>query len=285
MWNGASRLHNLKMQLFHFSREYMKLIKIILAFVVVILLFASCETTRNKTLHNNEIRTELKKYADVLNLKQTKIYFSGSGYSLVYNGPTSISLNLYLKSVPDNRETVISIRDELIDYFNAITWKIGGERGFYQMLQISFWLKENGKNVLFHNLLRYDSDNVWSEWWRGDPPGFGKPLARKNINNEKLNTLLNKNAEWINIERSEVFYSDSNTIQMYLFISDSDNRENQIDLKNDLIKFFPDNQHELINEDNDFDTIYIAFFRITDGNLLHSMAYQEGEWDISWDRY
>ena len=124
-----------------------------------------------------------------------------------------------------------------------------------------------------------------SEWWRGDPPGFGKPLAWKNINNEKLNTLLNKNAEWINIERSEVFYSDSNTVEMYLFISDSDNREEQIDLRNDLIKFFSDNLNELINEDNDFDTIYIAFFRITDGNLLHSMAYQKGEWDISWDRY
>jgi hypothetical protein len=95
----------------------MKLMKLALVFCIVVLTFSSCERTFRRKIHNREIRAELDKFSDILNIVNSRIYLEGGSYYFFSSSKPTILLSLYLKPNNNNSEKIIAIRDDLIVFF------------------------------------------------------------------------------------------------------------------------------------------------------------------------
>jgi hypothetical protein len=119
-----------------------------------------------RSKHSNEIRTELKKYSDILDLRNTNINPYGIGYTFFSSTTPHISLGLYVKPRHYNRETLIELSSKLINFFNNEFFNDNEMIIKYgDMLNVSiyFILKEGKK----HNIYYYVEykQNEWIEKW------------------------------------------------------------------------------------------------------------------------
>ena len=147
----------------------MKYINIFFIIFVVILNFGSCTSTKTKRQHYKIIRTELKKYSDILDLCHSEIHLYGIGYSWSSTTPC-ISMALYVKPIHYNRETLNELSIKLIEIFNndfyindyfsdegMMIWK--------EMFRINiyFILKEGKKHNIYYKWTyeKYE----WAEEW------------------------------------------------------------------------------------------------------------------------
>ncbi|MDR0320895.1 MAG: hypothetical protein LBI28_05280 [Treponema sp.] len=145
----------------------MKYIKITSIFLLVLLTFSSCITTKTRLGREcrKEIRTELKKYSDVLDLRRSKVNPYGGEYSLAPTMP-SISIGLYVKPIHYNRETLIELSNKLIDFFNNdffIDNEIVRKWGNGFNVSISFVLKEGEKHNIYYRVEYRGGE--WMEKW------------------------------------------------------------------------------------------------------------------------
>jgi len=273
----------------------MKIKRILLLFVVIVITFSSCEEAHLRRLHNKMLNTELDKYSDIFDLSRTKIEFSGRGYYWIPSSPPVIEVYLFLKPTHDNREELISIRNEFIDYFNK-NWRTDGNKGFYYRIAITFMIEKNQENIPFYILTHEIHYDGWTEWWYQEnieipykPSSikveeFGRPLIGKPINNKKLNTILDKYFNGSYIEHFDGFHSGTDFIRMRLIINNNCNSEMVLEIKDDLIAFFEDNKQELINEYGQYDAIWIIFYRLENKYYrgFFYLTYRRNKWESSW---
>jgi hypothetical protein len=283
----------------------MKPVKAAFLFLAVILNFGSCETIQTRNSHNREIRAELVKYSDVLDLERTEIHFSGRVYYLRGSAP-SIYLSLYVKPDHSNRETLFSIRDGLIDFFEnywntaneghwlpyrvAINFTLGETKTYYSVLYfISGWYERWYSELFGKPLIENNYINEDSYMWR-----FGKPLIEDRTIQE-LDTLLRKYADSMDIERFDGYHlgEQRKYIRIWLLIPYNYNRRTVLAIRDDFVNFFGSNRQELIEKYGQFDTIHINFYRMEDIILritdrkqmvvktempVYELVYENNEW-------
>ena len=295
----------------------MKPIKVVLLFFAVVLILGSCETIQTRNSHNRELRAELCKYSDVLDLERTEIFFKGRGYYLRGSAP-SIYLSLYVKPEHSNRETIFAIRDELIDFFEKY-WDTTSKRHWLSYrVAINFTL---GETKTYYSVMHYTSR--WFGRWYSEL--FGKPIEENSYINEdskmnkfgkpiiedrtiqELDTILRPYINSMDIEQFDGYHSGaewppnwsqkSPKIDIWLLVSNNYNCRTVFAIRDDFVNFFENNQQELIEKYGQFDTIRINFYRrvnliyrITEEKQrvvktelgFYELVYENNEWLERW---
>jgi hypothetical protein len=263
----------------------MKPIKVALLFIAVVLNFGSCYTMKNRNMHDRVLRAELIKYSDVLDIARTEIYFKGMSYYWFERIPPRVYLSLYVKSDHNNRETLITIRDELIDFIKK-SWEPTSETYWLpKSVAINFTLGET-KN--FYSIA-YEENYGWYELWHinfFDKPfdkkdnvisftfDFGKPLVGRTI--EELDALLGKYLNSMDVEQFDSYHSGKggragkDYIEIWIFVPNNYNLETVLAIRDDFINFFEDNRQELIEKYGQFNRIYIDFYIM--GDVIYRMT-------------
>jgi hypothetical protein len=284
----------------------MKPIKVTLLFFAVVLNFCFCETTQLRNLHDRELRAELGKYSDALDLVRTEIHFDGMGYYL-FGVPPSIYLSLYVKSDHINRETLFTIRDGLINFFSNCWDTTTGRYSFTKKIAINFTL---GETKTYYSVLHYST--VWVERWYSEL--FGKPLRENNYIAEdskmsrfgkplmvgtiqELDTMLHPYINSMDVEQYDGYYFGTR-FKIWLLIPYNYNRETVLAIRDGFVNFFENNRQELIEKYGQFNTISITFYRvediirrITDRKQMevkteievYKLLYENNEWLERWE--
>jgi hypothetical protein len=271
--------------------KIMKLMKLAPAFLAVILIFVSCETTQLRILHNKEIRAKTHKYSDVLDAARSKICLDGAIYHIFNSAEPKVFLSLYLKPGNDNRETIIAVRDDFIAFFGNNSWEVRGD-GYPNVITIEFLAEENGEDKI---LYRVYNGYEWSDQWRDDSPdggfqswvwnpGTGTPFMRKNIH--ELDILLNKYSDILDIEQSDGFHSGTDFIRINIhFTVDPYHETLAGDMRDELVIFFNNNHMKLTEEYGPFNRIGINLsYTGGDGitKRLDSLTFRYNEQDEQW---
>ena len=270
----------------------MKPFKVILLLLAVILAFASCGTIKKRYMHKQELRTELRKYSDVLDLARTEIDIRGSGYYFFSSAMPVLNLYLYLKPGLNNYETVTGIRDGLVVFFNNNTWKTRGKKGYPEYIRVTFMANENGGAQLLYELATrgielakiYIPNFSGYEWigrWGGDSHGgkWDTPMRRA-VHDDELDVLLAAYSGSLGIEQSECYHSGTGYVKMVLTIRYDYDSEAVLAMRNGLVEFFRDRYNELAKEYGRFDMIEVIFQAREDDSFkwIYTMFYENDEW-------
>jgi hypothetical protein len=146
--------------------------KIALIFIAVMLTFDSC-TTQLKVVHRRELRTELSKYVDALDLRRTEIILYGFGYTRIGSALPYIGLYLYLRPDHNNHEAIITIRDELITFLRNNDWEARGA------ITIDFRSKESRETKSIYYVQYDEYECEWNEWWVDELPENRKVFIKR----------------------------------------------------------------------------------------------------------
>ena len=114
-----------------------------------------------RSIHDNEIHLFLNKYSNILDIERTKINFQGSGYYFFHSSRPGINISLYLKSYFKECEILLSIRNELIDFFNNNRWEKREKHAFPEWVVVNFFLRKDEEAELFY-WFEFDSyEQLW----------------------------------------------------------------------------------------------------------------------------
>lgn len=141
----------------------MRAYKIVLLFTIFLIFFISCSTTQLRSMHNNELRAELERFNEYLDIRESLIFLTGWSYSFFHSSPPQVTVHLRLIPNYDNHETIVWIRDELIYFFESNNWEQRGEHGYLHGVTISFRFEDDGR-IRAHTAMR--SSGIW--YWGHD---------------------------------------------------------------------------------------------------------------------
>jgi hypothetical protein len=116
-----------------------------------------------RSIHNRELRAELERFSEYLDIRRSSIFISGWSYNIFHSSPPHVSMALYLIPNCNNRETIVWIRDRLILFFENNNWENRGEHGYLHFITTNFFFEENGR-IIGHTAAR--SHGIW--YWGTD---------------------------------------------------------------------------------------------------------------------
>lgn len=290
----------------------MKSARATVTFFLVVLVFGSCEEAIEKSMHNKEIRVELGKYADVLDLERVKIDFIGGAYKFFSSAESRIDMVLYLKPGRSSHETITAVRDGVVAFFDNNFWETRGRYSFPDQVIIDFVVEDDEEmKIIYRAYTIIDPIYEGYEWfgrWRDDSPdgGFvdiinhidfkymrnpprssiGEPIMRRTISDEEFDILLDKYSDRIDTEQSIYSYSGTNFIIVDLYArtgSHTDIMEREI--VDVLALFFTCSSKKLTEEYGSFASIRIFFFNAEEGTeygrCLLKFNEPSNQWYIS----